>query len=156
MKRPTLYMETTSIDAQRTAGEVISEMVSAGANQIATTYDQGRVIGLRWVMKVNGIDQLFEMPARVEPVFKVLNGRRKFDWDRKQKAPDDRAQAERVAWRQLLRWVQAQNAMITTGMVKPEEVYVAYWIPPGAERTLFQHLSDTQFKALPAPEAKTQ
>jgi len=149
MKKQTLYMETTGIDAQRTAGEVISELVSAGANQIATTYDQGRVIGLRWVMKVNGIDQLFEMPARVEPVFKVLNGRRKYDWDRKNKATDDRQQAERVAWRQLLRWVQAQNSMIATGMVKPEEVYVAYWIPPGGERTLFQHLTETQFKALP-------
>ena len=67
MKKQTLYMETTGIDAQRTAGEVISELVSAGANQIATTYDQGRVIGLRWVMKVNGIDQLFEMQPASSP-----------------------------------------------------------------------------------------
>lgn len=151
-KKQTLYMETTTIDAQRSAGEVISELVRSGANQIATTYDQGRVVGLRWVMKVNGTDQLFEMPARVEPVFQIINGRRKYQWDRTNKAADDKLQAERVAWRQLLRWVQAQNSMIQTGMVKPEEVYVAYWISPGTGRTLFQHLSETQFKALPAPE----
>jgi hypothetical protein len=39
--------------------------------------------------------------------------------------------------------------MIETGMVQPMEVFTAYWIPPGEERTLFAHMMDTQFKALP-------
>ena len=149
--KKTLYMETTTVDATRTCGEVTSELIRAGANQIATTYENGRVTGLRWIMRVNGIDQLFEMPTRFEPVFKILNGRRS-TWDRANKADADRVQAERVAWRQLLRWVQAQNAMIQTGMVKPEEVYVAYWVPPGETVTLFQHLTETRFKALEAPK----
>jgi hypothetical protein len=76
------------------------------------------------------------MPVRVEPLKKHI---------------PDTAQAERTAWRQLLRWVQAQNAMIEVGMAEAGEVYFAYMVNPGTNRTLFEHLVDSQFKALPPP-----
>lgn len=157
-KKTTLYMETTEIPAERSVAEVASELIKAGATQIATDYSQGKVVGLRWTMRVNGADALFEMPARVFPIYRVLRERKGFrlieytpDF-----VPSDKLtwqKAERVAWRQLLRWVQAQNAMIETGMVQPLEVFTAYWIPAGQSRTLFQNLMESQFKALPAPEA---
>ncbi len=109
-------------------------------------------------MKVNGIDALFEMPARVEPVYVLLCKRKGSSTGRYSSNgqiiyPDLFAKAERVAWRQLLRWVQAQNAMIDTGMVQPMEIFTAYWIPPGTEHTLFQQISQgAQLKMLPAPE----
>lgn len=155
-KKTTLYMETTEIPAERSAADVASELIKAGATQIATDYNQCKVVGLRWTMRVQGADALFEMPARIFPIYKILRERKgiKVTW-----APDfepgDKAlweKAERIAWRQLLRWVQAQNAMIETGMVHPMEVFTAYWIPPGQSRTLFQGLMENQFKALPAPE----
>jgi hypothetical protein len=80
------------------------------------------------------------MPVRVEPILKILG---------------NREQAERVAWRQLLRWVQAQNAMIETGMVQAVEVYLPYMVIHASGQTLFQRMNDSQFKMLPAPE-KTQ
>ncbi len=129
-----LYMGTTTIEVQRTAGEIISELVKAGASSINTEYKNGEICGIRWIMKVNGQDALFEMPARVEPIHRYIR---------------DLAQARRVAWRQLLRWVQAQNAMIETGMVQPMEVFAAYWIPPGQDRTLFANIMEQQLKALP-------
>ena len=91
-------------------------------------------------MKVNGSDVLFDMPVRIEPIAKLIR---------------DRAQAERVAWRQLLRWVQAQNAMIETGMVQAVEVYLPYVVVHSSGQTLFQRMNESQFKMLPAPE-KTQ
>lgn len=139
MARKKLYMETTKIEASRTASEIVAELVRSGATSINTDYQNGQISGLRWIMKINVVDALFEMPARVDPVAKIL-GRRD--------------QAERVAWRQLLRWVQAQNAMIDTGMVKPGEVYFAYAVHPGTNRTIFEYITETQFKALPAPEQK--
>jgi hypothetical protein len=33
-----------------------------------------------------------------------------------------------VAWRQILRWVEAQLALIDTGMVQPQEVFLSYAI----------------------------
>jgi hypothetical protein len=132
-----LYMGTTKIDAQKTAGEIIAELVKAGATSINTDYKNGVISGLRWVMKVNGHNAVFDMPVRVEPIAKLIR---------------DRDQAVRVAWRQLLRWVQAQNAMIQTGMVQASEVFFAYHVPAGDDRTLFQIAIESQFKALPAPQ----
>jgi hypothetical protein len=36
--------------------------------------------------------------------------------------------------------------------VKPMEVFTAYWIQPGQDRTLFELIEEKQFKALPAPQ----
>jgi hypothetical protein len=153
-KQKTLYMETTTVPASRTAAEVSAELIQAGATQIATSYDNGRVVGLRWTMKVHGIDALFEMPARVEPMYRLFCKRK--GWRTHTTAGaisslDLWEKSERVAWRQLLRWVQAQNAMIETGMVQPMEVFTAYWIPPGQDQTLFDSIISKQFKALPPP-----
>lgn len=136
MKKPTIYMGTTSISPQQTAAEIVAELVKAGASSINTDYKNGRISGIRWIMRVGGVEALFEMPIRIDPVFKKMGGR-------------DREQAERTAWRQLLRWVQAQNAMIDVGMAQAGEVYLAYSVHPGTNRTLFEHLMETQFKALP-------
>lgn len=151
--KKTLFMESTEIAPERTAGEITAELIKAGATQIATSYDAGKIVGVRWTMKVNGIDAVFEMPTRVFPVYALLRKRQGYTikWEPNYKPADLKtwAKAERVAWRQLLRWVQAQNAMIETGMVQPMEVFTAYWIPPGQDRTLFQAILETQLKALP-------
>lgn len=137
MKKKSLYMGSTKIDAEKTASEIVAELVRAGATSVNTDYQNGQIKGLRWVMKINGADALFDMPARVQPIEKLIS---------------DKFQARRVAWRQLLRWVQAQNAMIETGMVQPAEVYFAYAVHPGTNRTFFEHALETQFKMLPSPE----
>ena len=109
----TLFMETTQITAEKTAGEIMATLVSSGARQIALDYDAGRISGLSFVLPVNGLHLLFKLPSRVEPVFKVLNERRPAEtWQRgnqKDWAERDRQQAERVAWRQLLRWLWLQQ-----------------------------------------------
>lgn len=133
-------MGSTKISAQQTAGELVGELVKAGASSVNTDYKGGKISGLRWIMRVGGVDALFEIPIRVEPILKKLGGQ-------------DTAQAERVAWRQLLRWVQAQNAMIEVGMAQPGEVYLAYAVDPRTNRTIFDQLLTTQFKALPPGKA---
>ena len=157
---PKLHMETTMIAPGKTAGEIISELVAAGANQINQTYSDGRIIGIRWVMRVDGQDLLFDMPVRVEPVYVIFAKRRGHKTGRNTEGrivyPQDMEKAERVAWRQLLRWIQAQVAMIQTGMVKAEEVFLPYWFDPVKSQTLFQSMSEMRFKALPAPEVKPQ
>ena len=135
MKRKSLYMGTTKIGPQQTVGEIISELVKADAISVNTDYKGGKIIGLRWIMLVDGNAVLFDMPVRIEPVFKAMG-------------QHDKDQAERVAWRQLLRWVQAQNAMIDTGMVTPAEVYFAYSVHAPTGKTLFQFAVESKFKLL--------
>jgi hypothetical protein len=152
-----LFMETTSVEPQKTAAEITALLVSAGARQIAMTYGAvGELKGLAFTLVIEGGMMPFSLPVRTEPIFKLLNGRRKYSWDRTESAPKDRAQAERVAWRQLLRWIQAQLAMIDVGMVAAQEVFLPYMQSPDG-RTIYELFASSQFKQLAAPDrGKTQ
>lgn len=58
--------------------------------------------------------------------------------------------ARRVAWRINLEWLKVQLALIDSGQVKMEQIFLPYMLVDG-ERTVYQMLEDRQFKALPAP-----
>lgn len=120
-----LFMENTEVKPEKTAAEVAACLIQAGAKSIATDYIMGKVTGLRWTMEIHKRDVLFAMPTRVEPVYQILRKRR-VGYIGAQDEINLRAKAERVAWRQLLRWTQAQMAMIDCGMVKPAEVFMPY------------------------------
>jgi len=140
MKKKSLFMETTEVPAEKTAAEVTGCLVQAGARRLMTEYDMNREIsGIRFELEVQGKPWCCVLPARVEPIFKIINGRRKYPYDRTQNEDKDRATAKRVAWRQLLRWVQAQLAMIETGMVESAEVFLPYVeVSPGV--TMFERI----------------
>jgi len=144
-----LFMETTEVPPSKTALEIMNALTQNGAKSIASDYKDGTVTGLRWVMQIGGSDFVFEMPVRVEPIFKIL-------WNRSSNsgwkdAAKIREKAERVAWRQLLRWTLAQLALIETGMVQHREVFLPYMIGPSG-MTVYQHFADQGFKQLPAPQ----
>ena len=154
MPSKTLYMETTTVEAGRTAGEVSALLVSAGARQIATEYDgQARVTGLRFVLLVGEVPVSFALPVRSDPVYSILLKRRKGSLPEAAKQ-QIRAQAERVAWRQLLRWVQAQLALIETGVVAAHEVFLPYLIHAGTDQTLFEFFQGNGLKHLTAGGAR--
>lgn len=150
MAGKTLFMETTAVAPEKTAAEITTLLVMSGARQISMDYDEaGKLAGLRFVLAIHGGLLPFKLPVRTEPVFKILNGRRKYSYDRTNCAEKDRAQAERVGWRQLLRWVQAQLAMIETGMVATEEIFLPYMQNPDGQ-TVYELFAGTHFKQLPA------
>lgn len=145
--KKTLFMETTKINAARTVGEIHATLVRAGARQVASQYDDdGVIVGLTWTMRVNGSDVAFKMPARMEPVYYLLAGRIAgiIDDRREQEL---RQKAKRVAWRQLLRWTEAQLAMIDTGMVSGQEVFMPYAVSRNGQ-TLFEVFQDRGQKLL--------
>ena len=146
--RKTLFMETTKIEPGKTAGEIMELLAQANARQIAVEYDDKRTIcGMAFLILVDGRTLPFRLPARVDPVFSIINGRRKTG--RTSHTAIDREQAVRVAWRQLLRWVQAQLAMIETGMVTTHEVFLPYAQDRNG-KTLYELLSESKFKMLEA------
>ena len=92
-KNKPIYMESTEIDAARTAAEVSSVLVQAGATSVSIRYDNGKIIGMSWTMRIGQNELPFAMPARVRPVYELLKSRRTGQIDR---AADARilAQAE--------------------------------------------------------------
>lgn len=152
MKRATLYLENTTVPPERTAAQICEELIRAGAVQIAATYDEGHIVGLRWTFRVAGQELLFAMPVRVEQIYKLLRTNVRGAW-----GPECekrlREKSERIAWRQLLRWVQIQNAMIQVGMAEAAEVYMPYLEVRGT--TLYRAFADQQFRMLPSPNPET-
>lgn len=147
----TLFMETTKIPASKTAMEIHEVLVKSGAEIISTSHKDGQISGMSWTMKVGQTVTSFSMPVRVMPVFMILKSRRS---QRIGEAAlkEMMEQAERVAWRQLLRWIVAQNAMIEIGMMKPAEPFLPYAeIETGV--TMFECFERSQLTiAAPAPK----
>jgi hypothetical protein len=101
-----------------------------GAKQISYDYgDDGRVQGVQFVIKVNDHFIPIKLPARVDKAQAVL----KKQWEeglishkRGKENTYGYDQAYRVAWRNILDWVQAQIALLEIGMAKMEEVFLPY------------------------------
>lgn len=144
MARQTLFMETTSIESAATAAQIQAFLAQAGAAKILSSYSKGEIIGIHFILNINGSEVPFQLPVRVDPIFRILQKNRSSAWAYVEK---DRAQAKRVAWRQVYRWVQAQIALIQTGMVEPAEVFAPY-MQVGPEETLYQKLKAGNFQAL--------
>lgn len=146
----TLFMETTRISDANTVAEIQKLIAGRGAKRVIVEYEGSRVAAVDFQYTVNGVDVPFRLPCRWHAVMqKLKQGRRRprandsfEDW------------ARRVAWRQILRWVEAQLALIDTGMTTVQEVFLPYAItvgPNGRTKTMFELANDTMFKALPPP-----
>lgn len=146
----TLYMETTKIPAEKTAQEIVHLLSQAGASSVLTEYKDKKIAGLAFRIVVKGNQIPFLLPVKIEPVWKQLQQNRA-PMNRAKNAERDREQAERVAWRQILKWIQAQLALIETDMVSVAEVFLPY-AQVGPSETLYQRLESKGFQALPAPE----
>jgi len=142
-------METTKIPAEKTAAEIASLLAKAGARKTLQDYDgKGRVVALSFTMSLNGQEAPFSLPVNADAVYQLLSKRRKRRHYRAKWEDMDKAQAERVAWRQVLKWVQAQVALIETNMVTATEVFLPYLKTPSGS-TLYRELESGGFKALP-------
>ncbi len=74
---PRLYMETTKVAANRTAGEVSELLSAARARSIMQEFDVGgRITSLSFAIEVGGREFAFRLPVRYEPVFAFLQKRR--------------------------------------------------------------------------------
>ena len=143
----TLYMETTAINVNKTIGEIHFALAMAGASGVFTEYDEDREpSSVSFRLKVKGKDIPFILPTRIEPIFNHLQKKRSARTQHKQEA-NDREQAKRVAWRQILRWIQAQLALVETGMVEPAEVFLPY-MQTGINQTFYQSLAQKGFRGL--------
>lgn len=133
---------TTTVAADKTATEIVRILAGAGATQVLTDYTDGRPTGIAFALStVNGLRQ-YRLPVNAVSVEQVL---------RKQKVPyryRNAAQAERVAWRILKDWVEAQLAIIATQMVALDQVFLPYMMIDGS--TVYD-LYLTQQLALEAP-----
>lgn len=142
----TLYMETTKIEAHKTIGQIQGVLASYGAVAILVEYEEKEAVAVSFKVRIADKEIPFRLPCRWEAVH------RKLRLKRKPKNPKElEIQSKRVAWRQILRWVEAQMALVETEMVRVEEVFLPY-AQMRDGKTLFEMMAEKGFKALPSPE----
>lgn len=103
------------------------------AQQIMFDYnDNGKIAGVAFALKIDERMVGFKLPARVEKVEQIFleekknKPRNRYYYGTMTLTTDEKDQAYRTAWANIKDWIVAQMAMIDTGMVKPEEVFLPY------------------------------
>lgn len=133
---------STTVDAFRTASEIECILVKHKAKSIMKNYEGESITGLSFLIDT-GFQQLpIRLPVKVDKCLKILK-KEKHENPRKQ-IKDTREQAERVAWRILKDWVEAQMALLDIEMVQFEEIFMPY-IETGNGQTIFERLEAKQF-----------
>lgn len=111
---------TTKVNVYTTLGEIQAILVKHGAKKIMQDYDdEGRITALAFGVETPAGPRGIRLPANVDAVHTVLA---------KQKIKCDREQAERVAWRIVKDWVEAQMAILESEMVQLDQIFLPYMV----------------------------
>lgn len=133
---------TTTIDSFKTVSEIEYILMKHKAKSIMKNYDGEHIIGLSFLIDT-GVQQIpVRLPVKIDECLKVLKKERREN-PRKQ-IKDTRDQAERVAWRIMKDWVEAQMALLDIEMVRFEEIFLPY-IETGNGQTIFERLEEKQY-----------
>lgn len=133
---------TTTVDSFKTVSEIERILVKHNAKSIMKNYDGESIMGLSFLIDT-GVQQIpVRLPVKVDECLEVLKKEKKNSPRSNIKA--NREQAERVAWRILKDWVEAQMALLDIQMVRFEEIFLPY-IETGNGQTIYERLEGKQF-----------
>ena len=126
---------TTKVDTYTTLGSIQGQLVKHGAKKIMQDYDDhGRIAALTFLIDTPAGMRGIRLPANVDKVYSVLH---------RQKIKCDREQAERVAWRIVKDWVEAQMAILESEMVQMDEIFLPYMVNNNGQ-TFFEAYRNNQ------------
>lgn len=140
---------STSIDANKTAGEVQAMLAAKGVKQVSIDYTNGEPQALTF--SIEALNQLFHfrMLADVEGVFAAMKQNSSISRNLKTKQ-----QAAKVAWRILKSWVEIEVARVEISGAKYEEGKIAYieifmsCIVTGNNQTMFERFRQDPMKMI--------
>jgi hypothetical protein len=146
---------TTQISVEKTIGEIQSALSKGRARAILIDFDgAGNPVSMSFKVTTPHGDVAFRLPADPRPVLTILNQQ-----VREGKIPrrfqNDVDQSRRVSWRIVKDWVIAQLALVETGMVSVEQVFLAYAQDPATGKTVYERLVESKFDQLALPPCVT-
>lgn len=116
---------TTTVPAAKTVAQIIELLAKHGARQVLTDHGAGgSVVGLSFSIEGPNGPMLYRLPVDVAAVEKVMRAYGSGVPPRLKTT----AQAERVAWRILKDWIEAQLAIVATHMVTLDQVMLPYML----------------------------
>ena len=126
---------TTSISSDKTVSEIQAKLGNAGAQSVSTQFIKGRPSAIFFALEIG--EQLinFRLPCNVQGVLGSLESDSKVPWRLK-----TTEQAEKVSWRIIKDWVEAQLAIIESGQAQMAEVFLPYAITSNGQ-TCFERMA---------------
>lgn len=116
-----LHMETTSISVIKTCAEIEEYLSRNGVTRVWKDYKNGEVEGISFVFPIENENYTFKLPFRWKAIQQMAK-----DGNTGYKKTVEEGQARKVAARIVLRWVEAQFALIEVGMAELQEVFLPY------------------------------
>lgn len=108
-------------------------LVKTGATGINFSYEQGRIIGIAFVMNLNGNDVKFVLPVswkKFQNVLKKEDNRR----------ADEEDYCYKVAWACTKDWIEAQMAFVESENVTVPQVFLPFAVTKDGQ-TLFEKVA---------------
>jgi hypothetical protein len=135
---------TTSVSASRTANELQGLLGDKGAKRVSVDYNNdGDPIAIEFMITLVEQPVWFRLPCNVEGVHQALL-KQGTKIDRKYRTWP---QAQRVAWRIVKDWVEAQLAIVEARQAEMVEVFLPYVIDRDGQ-SMFQRFKEAQQKQL--------
>jgi hypothetical protein len=125
---------TTSIDVHKTVSEVQRILARGGAQKTVVDHRNGLPVALTFSIEVNGATMGFVLPCNSDGVLTAMLNDRKVP---RRLCTDE--QALRVSWRIVKDWVEAQLAIVASGMTDLAEVFLPYAITKDGS-TLYRYM----------------
>lgn len=132
---------TTTVDSFKTVSEIEYILMKHKAKSIMKNYDGESITGLSFLIDTGFQQVPVRLPVKVDECLKVLQ-KEKQRGTKNIKATKE--QAERVAWRILKDWVEAQMALLDIEMVSFEEIFLPY-IETQNGKTVYEVLEQKHF-----------
>ena len=135
---------TTTVDSFKTVSEIEYILMKHKAKSIMKNYEGESITGLSFLIDT-GFQQIpVRLPVKVDECLEVLKREKKNSPRSSIKAT--REQAERVAWRILKDWIEAQMALLDIEMVEMQEIFLPYIEIQG--QTIYEKLEQKNFLLL--------
>ena len=143
---------TTTVPARRTVAEVQDLLADAGARSVMVDFNEaGRAAAIAFVLVTPLGLRSFRLPADVAAVAKVLArdaAKVRAHVSKANLASPE--QAERVAWRILKDWLDAQLALVRVELATLDQVMLPYMMAKDG-RTVYDLYRDHQLALPEAP-----
>lgn len=139
MAAPVNY--TTRIAAAQTVSEMQALLAAHGARRITVEYDDGGVpASIGFVLELPHGTRSFGITASIDSMEQLLHSEERAGRLKSGSKADrtSRAQSERVAWRVMKTWLEAQLALVAAGMIDVDQALFAFLQVDPAGTTLYE------------------
>lgn len=137
---------TTSIDSDKTIGEIQKILVKHGATKITTDYHGQIPVAVTFCLTMKGNLIAFSLPANYDGVFSAMKNDRTIN-----KRLVTKEQALKVSWRIIKDWVEAQLALVEAHLADMAEVFLPYAVTKNGT-TLYKEIQNNGMLMLQSGE----